>query len=151
MDNRLEKLEELNKLNKTGQVTDVEYKMLLSEILDSKTEVDSDNKGIINQVKEAGRNVIAIYYLIIFEIILDQVHDLLLDVKIKYYYKSLGNLYPAQDINFLTKSILEKDNIEKIIEDLKYLNEIYYLIQFVVFIVFMSCLWNIGENLKKVK
>ena len=103
MDNRVEKLEELNKLNKTGQVTDVEYKMLLSEILDSKTEVDSDNKGIINQVKEAGRNVIAIYYLIIFEIILDQVHELLLDVKIKYYYKSLGNLYPEQDINFLTK------------------------------------------------
>lgn len=162
MNNQLEKLEELNKLNNSGQITDAEYKVLLSDILQTKTENDIkplisksknikfDNNEILKKINQAGSNVIIIYYLIVFEIIFQQLYNLLMDVKIKYYYKSLGSLNLYQESNFITDYILDMKSIDSIIEYLKNVNEIYYFIQLILSIIFMNSFWNIGKNLKNI-
>ena len=165
MNSQLEKLEELNKLNNSGQITDAEYKVLLSDIINTKSHEEVKSKydkhilshydkisSISKNVNEAGKNVISIYYLIIFEIVFEQLHNLLIDIKIKYYCKSISgyeNLNLYKEKNFLSDFILEMKNIDKIIEYLKYINEIYYLVQLCVFILFMHFLWKIGGSLKK--
>lgn len=156
MDNRLEKLEELNKLNKSGHVSDEEYKTLLAEILDTNLEKNekndnTENNGIVNHLKEAGRNVMIIYYVIVVEIIVSQIHNLLIDVKTKYLYKTNENFDAYAETNVFTKQILDMKNIDDIVEYVDNLNKIYYFIQLVLFISFMHCLWNIGKNLKSIE
>lgn len=156
MNDKLQKLEDLNTLNKSGQVSDTEYKILLSELLDSKSEEkDKVNRcksqSIVNNLNEVGSYFMGIYYCIVFEIIFQLIHSTLADVKIKHYYNTLENIPNYPEKNFITNYFLEMENIDKILEYLKYLNEFHYLIQIVIFSIFMHYLWNIGKVLKEVR
>jgi hypothetical protein len=150
------KLDELNQMHKSGLVNKEEYNKLLKGILDSKVEpnIDSDNQQIehykTQRIKNAGSNVIGIYYLIIFEIILNQIHSILLDVKIEYFKKINGISESYSEINSMTKFILNTEKIDDFIKNLEYLDLFFYLFQFILFSMFLNYFWNLGKNLKNV-
>ena len=155
MDNRLEKLEELNKLNKSGHVSDEEYKTLLSEIINKNGnknfEVVDSEEVKIQSIKEAGRNVIRIYYCIIFGIIFMQLYDFLVDVKIEYFKKVNGIVNDYESTSgSLTKSIINMEKIDDYIKHLEHLDIIYYGVQITLLYLFLYYLWHVGVSLKNV-
>lgn len=156
MDDRLQKLEELNSLNKSGQISDNEYKILLSEILNTKSEDkekvnNSKSQSIVDNLNVVGSYFTGIYYCIVIEIICQLIYNTLADVKMEHYRNTLENIPNYPEKNFMTKYFLEMENIDKIVDDLKYLNEIHNIIQIVIFSIFMYYLWNIGKVLKEVR
>ncbi len=108
------------------------------------------DKNFIQRIKNAGSNVIGIFYYIIFIIILKYLYDLLLDVKREYFLREQGINTDYSQTNKITEFILNFDNIDSIVENLNYLSEFYYLIQNIVFLIFLMDLYNLGYNLKNI-
>jgi hypothetical protein len=154
--------EKLNDLLQNDYITKDEHLVLINEsltstetskVIDEPNEIEETpflEKNIIKQLKSVGSYVHNIYYLIVFEIIISIIYESFLDVKIEYFYKNNGIPYNSSDLNPISKLILNSNNIDKIVKNLEHLNEIYYLIQFVLFSMFLSFLWNIGDILKNV-
>jgi hypothetical protein len=155
--------EQLDELLKNDYITKDEYLIFIKENLNSgevananfsNKQTNGDNSEIeknkIERIKDAGISVEGIYYLIIIEIIISQIYDLLLDVKIEYFKKQNGFTENYSEINSITKWILDSSYIDIIVDYLEYMNEIYYFIQLILFLIFLGYLWNIGVNLKNV-
>jgi hypothetical protein len=143
-----EKVNTLKKCSQCGSDNEIEN----SECSVCKTDFslfEVKETGIvkIQSIKEAGRNVIIIYYIIIVELFVSLIHNLLIDVKTK----KIQNFDIYSETNVFTKHILDMKNINDIVKYIDNLNKIYYFIQLVLFISFMHCLLNIGKNLKSVE
>jgi hypothetical protein len=105
----------------------------------------------IQSIKEAGRNVIRIYYCIIFEIIFMQLYDFLVDVKIEYFKKVNGIVNDYESTSgSLTKSIINMEKIDDYIKYLEHLDMIYYVVQIILLYLFLYYLWHVGVCLKNV-
>ena len=75
---------------------------------------------------------------------------MLLDVKSEYFLREQGINSDYSQTNKITEFILNFDNIDSIVENLNYLSEFYYLIQNIVFLIFLMDLYNLGYNLKNI-
>lgn len=155
--------EQLDELLQNGYITKDEYLVLIKDNLTSVEEKKSNiskeikstehtilDKNFIQRIKNAGSNVIGIFYYIIFIIILNYLYDLLLDVKREYFLREQGINTDYSQTNKITEFILNFDNIDSIVENLNYLSEFYYLIQNIVFLIFLMDLYNLGYNLKNI-
>jgi hypothetical protein len=155
--------EQLDELLKNDYITKDEYLIFIKENLNSNEETktniskeikNSENlvldKNMIQRIKNAGSNVMGIYYYVIFLLIISYLYNLLLDVKSQYFLREQGIISDYSQTSKITKFILNFDNINFIVENLKYLSEFYYLIQFIVFPIFLMDLYNLGYNLKNI-
>jgi hypothetical protein len=155
--------EQLDELLKNDYITKDEYLIFIKENLKSNEETktniskeikNSENlvldKNMIQRIKNAGSNVMGIYYYVIFLLIISYLYNLLLDVKSQYFLREQGIISDYSQTSKITKFILNLDNINFIVENLKYLSEFYYLIQFIVFPIFLMDLYNLGYNLKNI-
>ena len=77
MDNRIEKLDGLNEMHKSGALSKEEYKSLVSEILNSKSDINLElgtnkvNSTLdVNKIKDAGKNALKIFYCLICEVLI---------------------------------------------------------------------------------
>jgi tetrahydromethanopterin S-methyltransferase subunit G len=167
-----DKLKKIQELLDSNHITKDDYYKLRGEILEEEEEEEEEeenendesinklNKKLkknqqsqnlnIQRIKKAGSNVIGIYYLIIFEIILNQIYNILFDVKIEYLKKTDGISNSYSEINKLTEFILNMDKIDDFIKKLKYLDVIFNTLQLILFLIFLSYFWNLGKNLKNV-
>jgi hypothetical protein len=155
--------EQLDELLKNDYITKDEYLIFIKENLNSnevtKTNISKEiknsenlvlDKNMIQRIKNAGSNVMGIYYYVIFILISSYLYNLLLDVKSQYFLREQGIISDYSQTSKITKFILNFDNINFIVENLKYLSEFYYLIQFIVFPIFLMDLYNLGYNLKNI-
>ena len=149
---KTDKLNKLKKCSQCGSDNEIEN----SECRVCKTdfslfEVIETDVLKIQSIKEAGGNVIRIYYCIIFEIILMQLYDFLFDVKVEYFKKVNGIVNDYESTSgSLAKSIVNMDKIGDYINYLEHLDKFYYGVQTILLYLFLYYLWHVGVNLKDV-
>jgi hypothetical protein len=140
MDKRIEKLEELNDLLNSGAISKNEYRTLAEENLGTKEIENEKNLNFIDhdeikilRLKNAGKNVLGIFYCIVFEIILLPTYNFLVGFKVGYD-NATGNA----------------NNIEGFSKYLENLEIGFYISQLALSFFIIHFLWCLGVNLKNV-
>ena len=133
-------LKKIQELLDSNLISGEEYYKLRGEILDEDepfNEKQNKTQQILNcsvkRLKNAGGNVINIFYSIIFQAILIFTYWLFIGLKIGYDEATNTNNEILNFTDYLNK-----------------LSIIFYISQVIITVVFMSNLWKLGKNLLKI-
>lgn len=135
-----DKLKKIQELFDSNLISSEEYYKLKGEILEKdepyKEKQNKTQKMLncsVQRLKNAGGNVINIFYSIIFQAILIFMYWFFIGFKIGYDEATNTNKDILNFTDYLNK-----------------LNIIFYISQFIITVVFMSNLWKLGKNLLKI-
>ena len=137
MDTFKDKLKKIQELLDSNLISSEEYYKLRGEILDEdEPYIEKQNKTqemlncSVQRLKNAGGNVINIFYSIIFQAILIFLYWFFIGFKIGYDEATNANKEILNFTDYLNK-----------------LNIIFFVSQVIITVVFMSNLFKLGENL----
>lgn len=132
METKYDQLNEIKNLYDSNLISSEEYYKLSGEIFGEEIIVEKENQNT-QRIKNAGKNVLNIFYCIIIQPVL-----------LFAYWFFIGYKYGNDSTS------AGSNNLENFIEYIKNLSFAFYFMEFVIAIFFLINLWNLGSNLKNV-
>ena len=131
MDSTKDNLKEIKKLLDSKLISNEDYYALRDDILGEEMKEVRENQ--ITILRETGKNVLNIFYCIIIQPFIAFLYWFF--IGFKFGYNSANG---------------DSNSFDNFIEYIKNLSFIFYFIEFIIAIIFLLNLWNIGVNLKNV-